>query len=70
MTTNFRAGARRLAQATLLTGAMALAGCGLAGAADKTYVLPFMTVFERPHGEVTSVKIVGDMSPLKHGWPC
>ena len=38
--TSIRSGARRLAQATLMTGAMALAGCGLAGAADKTYVLP------------------------------
>jgi len=44
MSTNIRAGARRLAQATLLTGAMALAGCGLAGAADKTYTLPDPTV--------------------------
>jgi hypothetical protein len=36
---------------------------------DKTYVLPFLTIFERPRGDITSVKIFGDMSPLKHGWP-
>jgi len=35
----------------------------------KAYVLPFMTVFERPNGEITNVRIFGDMSPLKHGWP-
>ncbi len=35
----------------------------------KAYVLPFMTVFERPDGLITSVKIFGDMSPLKYGWP-
>lgn len=35
----------------------------------STYVLPFMTVFERPGNEITSVKIFGDLSPLRHGWP-
>ena len=37
---------------------------------DKsTYVLPFMTVFERPAGLITSVRIFGDISPMRHGWP-
>jgi hypothetical protein len=34
----------------------------------KTYILPFITVFEHRDNLLTSVKIFGDMSPLKHGW--
>jgi limonene-1,2-epoxide hydrolase len=34
----------------------------------KSYILPFMTVFEHRDNRITSVKIFGDMSPLKHGW--
>lgn len=34
----------------------------------KYYVLPFMTVFEHKDNLITSLKIFGDMSPLKHGW--
>jgi hypothetical protein len=34
----------------------------------KTYLLPFMTSFEHRDNKITSVKIFGDMSPLKHGW--
>jgi hypothetical protein len=34
----------------------------------KTFILPFMTVFEHRDNQITSVKIFGDMSPLKHGW--
>lgn len=34
----------------------------------KMFILPFMTVFEHRDGKLTSVKIFGDMSPLKHGW--
>jgi len=37
-------------------------------ASGKMYILPFMTVFEHRDGLLTSVKIFGDMSPLKHGW--
>ncbi len=36
---------------------------------DKTYVLPFLTVFDRVDGEITGVKIFGDISPLRFGWP-
>ena len=34
----------------------------------KMYILPFMTVFEHRDNLITSVKIYGDVSPLKHGW--
>jgi peptide-methionine (S)-S-oxide reductase len=44
MVPNIRYGARRLAQMTMLSSALVLAGCGLAGAADKTYALPDPTV--------------------------
>jgi hypothetical protein len=36
---------------------------------DKTYVLPFLTIFERDGDLISSVKVYGDMSPLQHGWP-
>jgi hypothetical protein len=35
----------------------------------STFVLPFMTVFERRGSEISSVKIFGDLSPLRFGWP-
>ena len=35
---------------------------------SKYFIMPFMTVFEHLKGLITSVKIFGDMSPLKHGW--
>jgi hypothetical protein len=34
----------------------------------KTFLLPFLTVFEQSAGKITNVKVFGDMSPLKHGW--
>jgi hypothetical protein len=34
-----------------------------------TYVLPFLTGFERDGELISSVKVYGDMSPLQHGWP-
>ena len=37
-------------------------------ASKKLYILPFITVFEHRDNLLTSVKIYGDMSPLKHGW--
>jgi hypothetical protein len=35
---------------------------------NKTYILPFMTLFEHDAKLLTSIKIFGDMSPLKYGW--
>lgn len=35
----------------------------------STFVLPFLTVFERRDALISSVRIFGDMSPLRHGWP-
>jgi limonene-1,2-epoxide hydrolase len=37
-------------------------------AANKLYVLPFITVFEHRDNLLSSVRIYGDMSPLKLGW--
>ncbi len=37
---------------------------------DKTtFTLPFLTVFENRDDEITDIKIYGDISPLRHGWP-
>lgn len=36
---------------------------------DSTFVLPFLTVFERRDGLIASIRIYGDVSPLRHGWP-
>ena len=35
----------------------------------SAYLLPFLTVFERKDEKITGVKIYGDISPLRHGWP-
>jgi hypothetical protein len=37
-------------------------------ASKQMFILPFMTAFEHRDGKLTSVKIFGDMSPLKYGW--
>jgi hypothetical protein len=34
----------------------------------STYLLPFMTLFEHKDNKITSIRIFGDMSPLKRGW--
>lgn len=36
---------------------------------ESTFVLPFLTVFERRDDLISSIRIFGDMSPLRHGWP-
>jgi hypothetical protein len=36
---------------------------------DSTYLLPFLTVFERSGDKITNIKVYGDMMPLMHGWP-
>jgi hypothetical protein len=36
---------------------------------DSTYLLPFLTVFERHEDKITNIKVYGDMMPLMHGWP-
>jgi hypothetical protein len=36
---------------------------------DREYMLPFLSMFERRDGKISSLKVFGDMSPLIHGWP-
>lgn len=36
---------------------------------DQEFLLPFLTVFQRVSGKISSIAIYGDLSPLRHGWP-
>ncbi len=35
----------------------------------KDYLLPFLTVFEQDGEKISRIRIYGDGSPLRHGWP-